>query len=182
MRALLGVLLVVIAVVAVVTGDLGARLLLGALGLLAAVRGVGLLRAGAVPPGGLAVAGGVGALVVAVVSAAATGWVLLAGVPLTLLAATAVAFARGGTARRAGSALLVWAVLVTGLLAVTAAAQGAGRAADVATVVAALATGLAAVLLMVSAAGLRAIAARPVPARPAGCAGCACAAGGCGSA
>ncbi|MEX5721181.1 hypothetical protein, partial [Geodermatophilus maliterrae] len=34
-RALLGVLLVVLAVVAVVTGDLGARLLLGALGLLA---------------------------------------------------------------------------------------------------------------------------------------------------
>ncbi|PWW23428.1 hypothetical protein JD79_02602 [Geodermatophilus normandii] len=58
LRAALGVLLVVLAVVAVVTGDLGARLLLGGLGLLAAARGSGLLRSGSVPPGAAAVAGG----------------------------------------------------------------------------------------------------------------------------
>ncbi len=181
LRAALGVALAVLAVVAVVTGELGSRLLLGGLGVLAAGRGSALLRAGSVPAGLLAVAGGVAALAVAAVSASATGWVLLLGVPLALLAGAGVAFARGGAARRGGTALLVWALLVGALLAGTAAAQGAGRAADVATVVAALATGLAAVPLLVAAAGLRAVANRPAPARPLGCGGCACAAGGCGS-
>jgi peptidoglycan/LPS O-acetylase OafA/YrhL len=114
-----------------------------------------------------------------VVSAAATGWVLLLGVPLVLLTGAGVALARGGAARRGGAALLVWALLVGALLAATAAAQGTGRAADVAAVVAALGTGLAAVPLLVAAAGLRAVANRPAPARPLGCGGCACSAGGC---
>lgn len=180
LRAALGAVLVVLAVVAVVTGDLGARLLLGGLGLLAAVRGAGLLRAGAVPPGAASVAGGLAAVVVALSSAPVTGWVLLAGVPLTLLAGAAVALARGGAARRAGAALLVWTALVGALLAGTFAVQGADRAAAVATVVAALATGLAAVPLLVAAAGLRAVASAPEPPRAAGCAGCACSGGGCG--
>jgi hypothetical protein len=179
-RAALGVVLVVLAVVAVLTGDLGARLLLGGLGLLAAARGAGLLRAGSVPAGAAAVAGGLAAVAVAVGSAAATGWVLLVGVPLSLLAAAAVALARGGAARRAGAALLVWTVLVGALLAGTLASQGADRAAAVATVVAALATGLAAVPLLVAAAGLRSVANTPEPPRAAGCAGCACSGGGCG--
>ncbi len=181
LRAALGVALLVLAVLAVVTGDLGSRLLLGGLGSVAAGRGAARLRAGSVPAGSLAVAGGLGAVAVAAVSAAATGWVLLLGVPLALLVAAGAALARGGATRRAGTALLVWALLVGALLAATAAAQGTGRAADVATVVAALATGLAAVPLLVAAAGLRAVANRPAPARPLGCGGCACAAGGCGS-
>ncbi|MGY1654086.1 hypothetical protein [Geodermatophilus sp. SYSU D01119] len=182
LRAALGVALVVLAVVAVLTGDLGARLLLGALGVLAAARGVLLLRAGTVLPGGLAVAVGLAALAVAAVSAPLTGWVLLLGVPLALVGAATVALARGGAARRGGTALLVWALLVCGLLTATALVQGAGRAADVAAVVAALATGLAAVPLLVAAAGLRTLARQPVPTRPLGCGGCACSAGGCGSA
>ena len=35
---------------------------------------------------------------------------------------------------------------------------------------------------LVAAAGLRTVARRPAPARPLGCGGCACSAGGCGSA
>ena len=182
LRAALGAGLLVLAVTAVLTGDLGGRLLLGALGVLAAVRGAALLRAGTTAPGALAVAGGVAAAVVAVVSAWLTGWVLLLGVPLALVGAAAVALARGGAARRGGTALLVWALLVGGLLTATALVQGSGRAAEVATVVAALATGLAAVPLLVAAAGLRTVARRPAPARPLGCGGCACSAGGCGSA
>ncbi|MFC4695625.1 hypothetical protein ACFO3M_19645, partial [Geodermatophilus arenarius] len=151
LRAALGVVLVVLAVLAVVTGDLGARLLLGGLGVLAAARGAGLLRAGSVPAGVAAVAGGVAAVAVAVVSAAATGWVLLAGVPLVPLAGSAVAFARGGADRRGGAALLVWTVLVGALLDGTLAVLGAARADDVATLVAGLATGLAAAPLLVAA-------------------------------
>ncbi|MGX5656240.1 hypothetical protein ACWKWC_15820 [Geodermatophilus nigrescens] len=185
LRAALGVALLVVAVVAVVavlTGDLGARLLLGALGVLAAARGAQLLRAGSAVPGGLAVAGGLAAVAVAAVSAPLTGWVLLLGVPLALVGAAAVALARGGAARRGGLALQVWALLAGGLLAATALVQGTGRAADVATVVAALATGVAGVPLLVAAAGLRTVARQPAPARPLGCGGCACSAGGCGSA
>jgi hypothetical protein len=181
LRAALGVALLVLAVVTVVTGDLGSRLLLAGLGVLAAGRGLALLRAGSVAAGVPVLAGGLAAAAVAAVSAAVAGWVLLLGVPLALLAGAGAALARGGAARRGGSALLVWALLVGALLAATAAAQGTGRAADVATVVAALATGLAAVPLLVAAAGLRAVAHRPAPARPLGCGGCACSAGGCGS-
>jgi hypothetical protein len=181
LRAALGVALLLLAVAAVVTGDLGARLLLAGLGLLAAGRGVAWLRAGSVPAGLLAGAGGAAAVGVAATSAGLTGWVLLLGVPLSLLAGAGAALARGGAARRAGTALLVWALLVGGLLAATAVVQGTARGADVATVVAALATGLAAVPVLVAAAGLREVAHRPAPARPLGCGGCACSAGGCGA-
>jgi hypothetical protein len=180
LRAALGAALLVLAVAAVVTGDLGARVLLAGLGLLAAARGTALLRSRPGAGALLGAAGGV-AVGVAATSAALTGWVLLLGVPLALLAGAGVALVRGGAARRAGAALLVWALLVGGLLTATAVVQGAARGADVATVVAALATGLAAVPVLVAAAGLRAVARRPAPTRPLGCGGCACSAGGCGA-
>jgi hypothetical protein len=191
----LGVGMIAVAVTAILWDAAGARLLLGALGLFLAVRGVLLLRgarSGAMSAavadrarglGAFSVAAGAAATVVAVVSGAAAARVLLVGVPLLLLGAAAALLARRGAARRGGQALLVWAVLVTGLLVAAGVAQGWDRAADVATVVAALAVAVLAVPLLVAAAGLRSVAARPAPApaRPAACAGCACGAGGCGA-
>lgn len=110
------------------------------------------------------------------------GRVLLGAVPLLLLAGAAGLLARGGTARRGGLALLVWSLLVAGVLVVTGLGQDWARAADVARVVTALAVAVLGVPVLLAALNLRALAARPAPApRPAGCAGCACAAGGCGS-
>jgi hypothetical protein len=189
----LGLAMIAVAVTAVLWQTAGARLLLGALGLFLAVRGALLLRAarsGAVDGelagrarglGGIALAGGVAAVVVAAVSGALAGGVLLVAVPLALLAGAVALLGRGGTARRGGQALLVWTVLVGGLLAVTGAVQGWGRAADVATVVAALAVAVLGVPLLIGAANLRSVAAQPEPTRPLGCAGCACGAGGCGA-
>jgi hypothetical protein len=191
----LGVGMIAVAVTAVLWEAGGARLLLGALGLFLAVRGGVLLRgarSGAMSAavaararslGALAVAGGAAALVVAAVSGVAAARVLLIGIPLLLLVAATGLLARGGAARRGGQALLVWAVLVTGLLVATGVAQGWARAADVATVVTALAVAVLAVPLIFAAAGLRTVAAQPVapPARPAACGGCACGAGGCGA-
>ena len=166
----------------------GARLLLGAVGLHLAVRGVVLVRgvrSGALGgrgrvPAAAAAAVGLGVLGVAVTSGAATRWLLLAGVPAVLLLVAAGLLARGGAARRGGQALLVWSVLVLGLLVATGTAQGWARAADVATAVTGLGIAVLAVPLLISAVQLRAVAARPAPPRPAACAGCACAAGGCG--
>jgi hypothetical protein len=191
----LGVAMIAVAVAAVLSDDVGARLLLGVLGLFLAVRGGLLLRgarSGAVDAdlarrarglGAAALGWGAAALVVAVVSQALAAVVLLVAVPLLLLSAGAAFVTRGGPARRGGQVLLVWAVLVTGLLVATGVGQGWARAADVATVVAALAVAVLAVPVLVGASGLRAVAARPVPARtvPAACAGCACGAGGCGA-
>jgi hypothetical protein len=193
----LGIGMIAVAVTAVLWDAAGARLLLGAIGLFLAVRGVLLLRgarSGAMSAavadrarglGASSVAGGAAALVVAIVSGAAAARVLLVGVPLLLLVAAAALLSRRGAARRGGQALLVWAVLVTGLLVAAGIAQGWDRAADVATVVTALVVAVLAVPLLVAAAGLRSVAAQPapapVPARPAACAGCACGAGGCGA-
>ncbi len=191
----LGLGMIAVAVTAVLWEAAGARLLLGALGLFLAVRGVLLLRgarSGAMSAavadrarglGASSVAGGAAALVVAIVSGAAAARVLLVGVPLLLLVAAAALLSRRGAARRGGQALLVWAVLVTGLLVAAGIAQGWDRAADVATVVTALVVAVLAVPLLVAAAGLRTVAAQPppAPARPAACAGCACGAGGCGA-
>jgi hypothetical protein len=191
----LGIGMIAVAVTAVLWDAAGARLLLGALGLFLVVRGALLLRgarSGAMSAavaararglGATAVAGGAAAVVVAVVSEVTAARVLLVGVPVLLLVAAAGLLTRSGVARRGGQALLVWAVLVTGLLVAAGIAQGWDRAADVATVVAALAVAVLAVPLLVAAAGLRSVAAQPVapPARPAACAGCACGAGGCGS-
>ncbi|MCF6746387.1 hypothetical protein E9529_19350 [Blastococcus sp. KM273128] len=187
----LGLAMIVVAVVAVVWSS-GARLLLGAVGLFLAARGVVLLRgarSGAVPAevagrarslGTAAVVAGAAGLAVAVASASASSTVLLVGVPLLLLGTSLGLLGRGGAARRGGQALLVWSVLVTGLLVVTGFLQDWDRAADVATVVAALAVAVLGVPLLIGAANLRSVAAAPAPA-PSGCGGCACGAGGCGA-
>ena len=178
----LGLAMLVVAVVSVVLPDAGARLLLGAIGAFLAVRGAVLLMS-APGLGGIAVAIGGGGLAVAIASAATAGWVLLIAVPVLLLFAGAGLLARGGLARRGGQALLVWSALVSGLLLAAGLGQGWDRAASVATVVGALAVAVLAVPLLVGAANLRAVGARPdpEPTRPLGCAGCACAGGGCGS-
>jgi hypothetical protein len=190
----LGVALIAAAVTSMLWDAAGARLLLGVLGLILAVRGAVLLRgarAGAVGPalasrarnlGTGALVVGAAALVVALSSGVLAARVLLVAVPVVLLAAGIGLLGRGGVHRRGGQALLVWTVLVTGLLVATGVAQGWARAADVATVVAALAVAVLGVPLILASAGLRRIAAQPAPAaRPAACAGCACGAGGCGA-
>jgi hypothetical protein len=191
----LGLALIAVAVTAVFWDAAGARLLVGALGVFFAVRGVALARTAGSLTGELAgrartlgsgaVLGGAAAVVVAVPSAGLAARVLLVAVPVMLVGAAAVLLSRGGVARRGGLALLVWSLLVTGVLVLTGLAQGWDRAADVATVVAALAVAALGVPLLIGASSLRAVAARPAPApapvRPAGCAGCACGAGGCGA-
>src|SRR4051812_26417188 len=187
--------MIAVAVVAIVWTAAGARLLFGAGGLFLAVRGAVLLRgarSGAVGSdlaararllGTAAVVGGVASLAVAVavVSASLSGWVLLVAVPVLLLAGAAGLLARRGAARRGGVVLLVWALLVSGLIAGTGLARGWDRASDLATVVAALVVAVLGVPLLIGAANLRSVAAQPEPTRPLGCAGCACGAGGCGA-
>ncbi|SFE55282.1 hypothetical protein [Blastococcus tunisiensis] len=193
----LAVLMLVVAVTGVLWEGGGARLVLGSAGLFLAVRGALLLRGAgsggmsaavagrARPLGTAALAGGAVALGAALVSEPVAAAVLLVAVPLLLLAAGAGLLGRGGVARRGGQALLVWAVLVTGLLIATGLGQTWARAGDVATVIAALAVAVLAVPVLVGASVLRTVAARPAPA-PArtlsdACAGCACGAGGCGA-
>jgi len=184
--AAVGLVLVVLGVVAVVWHDTGSRLLLGALGVFAVARGVGMLRAaragdlpaGAAPLGAAATWLGLVALAVAVVSATATGWVLVGGAVLALpaLAATAVK----GRAAAWGGAVLVLAAAV-----VLAVAGGTGTLlATAAVVVGLVAVGIG-VANLVGAAGMRRLARTPAenaayPAAGAGCGGCACGAGGCG--
>jgi hypothetical protein len=187
----LGLALLAVAVVAVVL-PAGARILVGAVGALLAGRGAVLLTTARAMTadlagrarglGAVSVVVGLVALAVAVASAAAAGWVLLVAVPVLLLAAGAGLLARSAVARRGGQVLLVWAVLAGGLLLVAGLGQGWDRAASVAAVVAAIALAVLAVAVLVGAANLRAVGARPdpEPTRPLGCAGCACAGGGCG--
>src|SRR5688572_2198190 len=190
----LGLGMIALAVVALVWEAGGARLLLGGLGLFLVLRGAVLLRAarsGALDRptgrqarslGTAALACGGVTLVVALASAQLAAGALLFLAPVALLAGGAALRARGGrTPRRGGSALLVWAALVIGLLAVTVGAQGWDRAAEVATVVTALAVAGLGVPLLLAAVRLRTIAATPAPPVRAGCGGCACGAGGCGS-
>jgi hypothetical protein len=179
----LALAMLAVAVVAVVLPDAGARLLLGAVGAFLAVRGA-VLVTGARRLGTVAVLAGAAAVAVAVTSAAAAGWVLLVAVPALLLGTGLGLLARTGIARRGGQVLLAWSVLVAGLLVAAGVGQGWDRAAAVATVVAAVAVAVLAVPLLVGAANLRAVGARPdpEPTRSLGCAGCACAGGGCGSA
>ena len=190
----LGLGMIAVAVVAVLVDAAGARVLLGALGLFLVVRGAALLRAGrsralhrptsrqARSLGTAALAWGGVVLVVAIASAQLAAGTLLLVAPVALLAGGAALLTHGGrTARRGGTALLVWAALVIGLLVLTFVAQGWERASEVATVVTALVVAALGVPLLVAAVHLRTIAARPVPAAPVGCGGCACGAGGCGS-
>jgi hypothetical protein len=188
----LGLAMLAVAVVAVLRADIGAQLLLGALGVFLVVRGAVLVRGSralgaelagrARGLGAVSVVAGLAASAVAVASAALAGQVLLVAVPVVLLAAGVGLIARGGLARRGGQVLLVWSALVGGLLVATGLGQGWDRAASVATVVAALAVAVLAVPLLVGAARLRAVGAQPdpEPTRSLGCAGCACAGGGCG--
>ena len=178
-----GAALLVVAVVAVSWDGGSARLLLGVIGALTAVRGAVLARSAAGrAAGAAAVAGGLAAVLVALLSPGVSAWVLLVAVPAALLIAALNLLARGGAVRRSGQAALVWWALVTGLLVAAGVSTGWGRAADGAAVVAALAVGLLGVFLLVGAVNLRTLANRPpAPARPAACAGCACAAGGCGA-
>jgi len=189
----LGVLMIAVAVTAGGGDEAGARLLLGAIGLFLVARGAMLLRGAGTAEadlagrarglGAAALGWGAAALVVAVVSQVLASIVLLVAVPVLLLAAGVALTGRAGVARRGGQALLVWAVLITGLLVATGLGQSWERAADVATVVAAIAVAVLAVPVLIGATSLRAVAARPAPTRtvPAGCAGCACGAGGCGA-
>ncbi|MEU2348687.1 hypothetical protein [Modestobacter sp. NPDC049651] len=184
--AAVGVALVVLGVVAVAWHDSGARLLLGALGVLAAARGIGMLRAaragelapGAAPFGAAATWLGLVAVVVALVSGTATGWVLVGG---AVLALPAVAASTSG--RRA----VAWAGAVAVLAAAVVVGVAAGTGALLTT--AAVAVGLAAVGVgvadLVGAAGMRRLArseafADAYPAPGAGCGSCACGSGGCG--
>jgi hypothetical protein len=185
----LGVAVLVVAAVSAFWSSGGSRLLLGAIGLFALVRGAVLVTGagrdgldGRVRrPGAATAVAGAAALAVAAVPGTPAGWVLLVGTPLGLLAASLLLVSRGGVARRGGLVALVWSVLVTALLVVTALAADAERARDGATLVAALGVAVLGVVLVTGSAGLRAAAARPAPPRqPAGCAGCACSGGGCG--
>ncbi len=188
----LGVAMIAVAVASAVWSDGGSRLLLGALGVFLAVRGVVLLRTApalegelagrARTLGGLAVGAGAVGLVVALVSGVLAGRVLLVGVPLLVLAGALALISRPGAARRGGAAVLVAGLLVAGLLVATGVTEDWARAAEIATVLAALMVGLLAVPVLVSAVNLRTVAAQPAPAPVGGgCGGCACGAGGCGS-
>ncbi|MGY1858329.1 hypothetical protein [Modestobacter sp. SYSU DS0290] len=179
--AALGGALIVLGVLAL-SWSAGPQLLLAAAGVVAAVRGAMLLRSaragqvartGAVG-GAVAVWFGVAAVLVALLSATATGWVLVAGVVVvpTVLAAAATGRA---AAAAVGGALVVGAIAV----GVTGGADGllsTGRVAAAALV------GVLGLAQLAAAAGLVRLARRPEPAAPAACAGCACSSGGCGAA
>lgn len=178
--ALLGAVLLALGLVALLR-DGGDRLLLAGLGALAAVRGIGMLRAvragdrprAAATAGALTAWLGVVAGAVALLSGTATAWVLVAGL---LLAVPALALAGVSRAVSLGAGVLVLAGLV--LLAVlggTTTLLGVGTAV-VAVGVAALGTAN-----LLGAVGMWRIARRPAPAPVGGCGGCACGAGGCGS-
>ena len=189
--ATLGAGMLGVAVLGVLWAEGGARLLLGAIGVVLVGRGAGLLRVArtggtdadrdASRLGSAAVAGGALALGAALVPGPLAGQVLLVAVPVLLLAASAVLLARGRTTRRGGLALLVWSVLVSGVLVATGLGQDWARAAGVARVATALLVAVLGVPVLLSAASLRALAGRPAPAARAGCGGCACGAGGCGA-
>lgn len=175
----LGLVLVGVGVAGVLWHGGGSRLLLGTLGVLAAARGLQLVRAGSRSAAAVVVAG-LAAVVVAVVSAAAAAAVLTVAVPALLVLTGAVLLTRGGNSRRGGAAVLVWALLVTALLVAAGVAQGWSRAGDVATMITGLAVAAGGVPVLIGAVNLRAVAGMPEPDRPAACAGCACGAGGCG--
>ncbi len=186
LRLALGLALIAGAVVVMFWPAGGGRVLLALLGLLIAGRGVALLGAtagyGPTRPFGIAaVVAGVLGLLVAALSATATGWVLLVGVPALLLGVALALLGRGGLARRGGQGLLAWTALVVALLVAAGFARGWQGAAGVATVVGALGVAVLGVPVLMGAATLRTVAATaPPPA--AGCGGCACGAGGCGAA
>jgi hypothetical protein len=193
-RLAAGAVLVAVAVVGLLWSGAGARLLLGAAGVAALVRGVLVLRAAAAgavdeqarPLGSAAGVLGAAAVVVAVVSAGVSGRVLVVGVPVLLFLAAAALLPRGGAVRLGGRVLLVWSALVTALLVAAGATGGWDRAAAAATVVGGVGLAVLGVAAVAGAFTLRAVAGQApapgaYPAAPGGCAGCACGAGGCGA-
>jgi hypothetical protein len=192
LRLAAGLALIAVALVGLFWSDAGARLLLGAAGLAAVVRGALLFRAIAAgtvderarPLGGSAVVLGAAALVVAVLSGELSGRVLVVAVPLLLLLTAFALLPRGGAVRLGGRVLLVWSVLVSALVVAAGATGGWDRASSAATVVAGIGLAVLGVVALVGAAALRSVAAQPSSAAypaPAGCSGCACGGGGCGA-
>ncbi|WP_369141026.1 hypothetical protein [Modestobacter versicolor] len=178
----LGAALLVLGVLALVWSDGGPRVLLGALGLFAVVRGVAVLRGvraglvertGAVTGAG-AVWFGLVAVGLAVLSLTATGWALVVAVVL-VLPVLAAALPDRRPALLGGAVLVAAAAVVLGLVGGVDALLATGRTT----------AGVLAVLLglanLAGGAGMARIARRPAPEPAAGCGGCACGAGGCGS-
>ena len=180
--AALGAALLVLGGTALIWADGGPRLLLAALGVFGVARGAAVLRrarssrvdrtaavsaAGAVWFGLLAVA-------VALLSAVATGWVLLAGV-VVLLPVLAAASPTGRRVLAGAGVVVVLGAVALGVAAGTDTLLSTGR-----TVAAVLVAALGLANLG-GAVGMARIARRPAPAPAAGCGGCACGAGGCGS-
>jgi hypothetical protein len=182
--AVIGAVLLALGVAGLSWSGVGPRLLLAGLGLFAAARGAAMLRrarsgeadrsaaisgAGAVWLG-LVVAG------LALLSATATGWVLMV---IVVLACPVLGAALPGSRPvllAVGAAVLVAAAAVAVLGGVDM-LLATGR-----TVAAAL-VGLLGLANLAGAVGMARIARRPEPepAPAAGCGGCACGAGGCGS-
>jgi hypothetical protein len=182
--AALGAVLLALGTVGLGWPGTGPRLLLAGLGLFAAVRGAAMLRrarsgeadrstaisaAGAVWLGLVLVA-------LALLSATATGWALVA---IVVLACPVLATALPGSRPvlvAVGAAVLVAGVAVAVL-------GGVDVLLDTGRTVAALLVGLLGVANLAGAVGMARIARRPEPepAPAAGCGGCACGAGGCGS-
>jgi hypothetical protein len=178
--AALGAALLVLGVLALSWSDVGPRLLLATVGLFAVVRGTAMLRGartGAVARG-TAVFGagavwvGLVAAALALLSATATGWVLVAAVVLVLPVLAATLPGRR-PALLGGTAVVVVAAVAVGVLGGVDALLGTGRT------VAAVLVGLLGSANLAGAVGMARIARRPAPA--AGCGSCACGAGGCGS-
>jgi len=174
-----GVLLVVLAVVAVLVADTGVRLLVGGLGVLGVLRGVAALRAAragrsdrsaAVAGAGAAWFGAV-AVGLAFFPPAVAAWACVVAVAAVLVGLVVRAERRGRAALAVGLAV---AAFVAGTVL-----SGPGwlaAAAVLAVAVAVAALGIASVLAALTA---RRLVDEPAPAA-AGCAGCACNAGGCG--
>jgi hypothetical protein len=180
--AVLGLVLLALGVLGLVGGGAGDRVLLAGVGLVAAVRGTGLLRGAraAQQPrqqastGALAVWLGLVAVAVALLSGTATGWVLTALVVLALPALAVAGQRSAAVAAVAATAVVAGAVLLAVL-------GGTGTLLAVGTAAAAAAVAVLGLANLIGAVGMWRIARRPAPAPAAGCGGCACGAGGCGS-
>jgi hypothetical protein len=180
--AALGAALLVLGVVGLTWSGAGPRVLLAALGLFGVVRGTVLLRGArtgrvdraAAVSGAAALWLGLVAAVLALLSATATGWLLVAGLALLfpVLAATLPGRRR---ALSVAAAVVAVAAVALGLVGGVDALLMTGR-----TVVAVLVAVLG-VANLAGAVGMARIARRPAPAPAGGCGGCACGAGGCGS-
>jgi hypothetical protein len=180
----LGVLLTALGVLALTWSGAGPRLLLGALGVLAAVWGATMLRRGrtgsveraAAVVGASAVWFGVVAFALALLSAAATGWALVAVLLLALPCLAVAAPGRRGLFLPAAGVVLLAAIALLAFGGVHVLLAGARGTAAVLVV-------LLGLVNVAGAVGMARLARQPVPepAPAAGCGGCACGAGGCGS-